>query len=66
MVRDFLKSAFVLNIYSQLDEKHNDEKKSLEKLQSAVVLIALPLIYFGLAHFAVYLKNSHRKKGRNS
>ena len=44
--------------------------------ETAVVSIELPFVYRGLAHFAVHLKNSHRKrkifvdglrkKGRNS
>ena len=34
--------------------------------ETAVVSIVLPFVYSGLAHFAVHLKISHRKKGRNS
>ena len=30
--------------------------------ETAVVSIVLPFVYRGLAHFAVHLKNSHRKK----
>ena len=31
-------------------------------LRKETVSIALPFVYHGLAHFAVHLKNSHRKK----
>ena len=34
----------------------------LSKKETAVLSIALPFIYHGMAHFAVHLKNSHRKK----
>ena len=30
--------------------------------ETAVVSIVLPFVYRGLAHLAVHLKNSHRKK----
>ena len=34
--------------------------------ETVVVSIVLPFVYHGLAHYAVFLKNSHRKKGINS
>ena len=33
--------------------------------ESAVVSIVLPFVCHGLAHFAVHLKNSHRKNKKN-
>ena len=30
--------------------------------ETAVLSIALPLVFYGLGHYAVYLKNAHRKK----
>ena len=34
--------------------------------ETAVVSIVLPFVYHGLAHYAVFLRNSHGKKGINS
>ena len=45
------------NQFQQLDSCSGYLRK-----ENAVVSIVLPFAYRGLAHFAVHLKNSHRKK----